>query len=305
MALLAMACKRSPVPPSPAPSIAGSARPTVLGSPSAPAPVAPAPTPSCANWTVSDRAAKGSLEHWCQDFGPCPKNLQQGIERLPRVHRAIEARGSYRIVRGGFLGGRSYTFESDRLVGAQTENDIPFGACAERGVSLYSAEAAIPPSEPGTSCGVVPGRDYTSGEPCRCNVEAPRPPTLVNGNQGPLLRTSLSCLYEVGVAAYLCEPTLLEQRERMAIQEKDAKGHAEIAAGMGRARGAGPPSIAEKMSLEQSRFRSSERTHCGGTVITWPFQRARVACRYDAAGTLTGLRWGKRYESDGFAACPR
>jgi hypothetical protein len=308
VAVLAVACKRSPLPPSPASSAAGSARSALSGSPPASAsvaPVAPAAPPRCADWTVNDRAAKGSLEHFCQQFGPCPRSLQQAVDRMPRFSTTIETRGNYRVLRSGFLGGRRYTFEHDRLVGAQIWDDVAYGACAERQVSMYTAGLELPSSEPGTSCGLVPGRDYQSGEPCRCNLVVQTQPTLANGNEGPRLRTSLPCLYEIGVAAYLCQPTLQEQRELVSSREKDAKGHAEIAAGMRRARGTATASAAEKISLEQSRFRSSERSECGDTVVTWPFQGANAVCRYDARGSLTGLRWGKRYESDGIAACKR
>jgi hypothetical protein len=253
---------------------------------------------------VTEHGAKGDLARWCQQFGPCPENLPQALDRMHSFDTTIEVRRNYRVLRTGFLGGRWYAFEFDRLVGAELWDDMPFGACAERGVVTYSAGLELPSSERGASCGVVPGREYTSGEPCRCNLEV-RVPTLQNGNQGPLLRTSLSCLYEVGVAARLCQRTLQYQREVVASREKDAKGHAEIAAGMRRARGTAPPSAAERISLEQSRFRASERTKCDDTVVTSPYQGASAECRYDAAGTLTGLRWGKRYETEGFTACER
>lgn len=302
VALLAVACKRSPL-PSPAPSSAASARSAASGSAAASASVAPL-APSCAEWTVEESRAKGSLEHWCQQFGPCPRSLQEGIARVPGLFPNIEARGRQRVLSAGFLGGYRYTFELDRLVGAELWDDMSFGVCAERGVVTYTAGLMLPWSPPGTSCGVVPGRDYASGEPCRCHLEL-KVPTLENGNRGPLLRTSLECLYEAGVAARLCEPTLQLQRERMAQQEANAKGHAEIAAGMRRARGAGRVSASERSSLEESKFRASERTKCGDTVIISPYRRASVECRYDGAGSLTGLRWGKRYESEGFTACQR
>ncbi len=155
---------------------------------------------------MNEHQAKGSLEDWCQLFGPCPKSLREGVARVPDFQTTIDVRGNYRVLRHGFLGGRSYTFEFDRLVGAETWNDLAFGPCAERGVGTYTAVLADPPTERGASCSVVPGRDYTSGEPCRCDLKL-RFPTLENGNQGPLLRTSLECLYEAGVAVYLCQPT--------------------------------------------------------------------------------------------------
>ncbi len=301
LAIIAVACERSPVPsPAPPPSEAPVA---VHSSPPASASSAPAP-PRCADWTVADYDAQGSLEHWCRLWGPCPENLQQGVARVPGLFPTIEVRGHHRILHAGFLGGFRYTFESDRLVGAEIWDDMAFGPCAERGVGMYRAGLALPHSPPGPACGVVPGRDYTNGEPCRCNLDVRRP-TLQNGNQGPTLRTSLECLYEAGVAGHLCQPTLRKQQELVAALEKDAKGHAEIAAEWRRARGNAPPSAAEKQSLEQSRFRSSERAECGGTVITWPYEKAIATCRYDATGALTDLRWGKRYESEGFATCQR
>lgn len=275
MVLFAGACKRSPMPPSPGPS-AHSARLAVSGSPPASAPVASVAAPSCADWTVNDRGATGSLEHWCQHFGPCPESLQQAVTGATGRFPTIETRGTYRTFHSGFLGGRAYTFELDRLVGARIWNDGPFGACAERVAVTYTAGREAPSSQPSSSCGVVPGRDYANGAPCRCNVKA-RTPKLVNGNQGPLLRTSLECLYEVGVAAYLCHPTLRDQREDIELQTKAV----------------GQP------------FRASERQECGDTVIISPFRGASAACRYDAAGTLTGLRWGKRYVSEGLATCSK
>src|SRR5688572_11031931 len=125
MAILAAACERSPIPPSPAPSAARSARPAV-SSPPASAAVTSPPPPSCADWTVKDSGATGSLERWCQQFGPCPESLQQGIARVPGRFSTIEARGNYRVLRSGLLGGRSYAFESDRLVRAQIWDDVAF-----------------------------------------------------------------------------------------------------------------------------------------------------------------------------------
>jgi len=299
----AVACQRAPIPPSPAGSASSSARAAVSSSPPASA-SANVVRPSCADWTVSDAGAKGSLVDWCRQFGPCPESLQQGVDRVPLFFSSIETRGQYRILRSGFLGGRRYTFESDPLVGAELWNDMPSGVCADRGVVSYTAGVVLPVSEHHLPCGVVPQRDYTRGEPCRCNVEV-RKPTLMNGDQGPLLRTSLECLYEAGVAAHLCRPTLQTEREFVALQEKEAKAHAEIAAGMRRARGSQRPSAAEKMSLAQAGFKASERAECGGSVISSPYQGATVACRYDAKGALVGLRWGKRYESVGFAVCDR
>ena len=254
---------------------------------------------------MKDSGATGGLEHWCRHFGPCPESLQQGVARTLGLFPTIQVHPNYRVLQSGFLGGRSYTFEGDRLVGARIWDDMPFGGCAAQGVVTYTAGVTVPPSAAGaSSCSVVPGRDYASGEPCRCNVKA-RKPTLVDGNQGPTLRASLECLYEVGVAAHLCQPTLHLQRERMALLENEAKGQARIAEEMRRARGAAGPSAAEKAALRQAAFRSSERTECGGTVIGWPFQGAAAACRYDATGALTGVRWGKRYESEGFVVCPK
>ena len=201
----------------------------------------------------------------------------------------IDVRGQRHVLRSGFLGGRSYTFDSGRLVAAEAWDDMAFGVCAPQGAVRYVAGPEAPASERGVSCGVVPGRDYTNGEPCRCEVKA-RPPTLGHGNRGPLLRTSLECLYEVGVAAHLCQPTLLEQQKRVASLHDEAKRLAEMAK-------------EEKRPLTEPVFRSTERTECGGTVITSPAHGANAACRYDAKGTLTGLRWGKRYESEGFGAC--
>jgi hypothetical protein len=220
---------------------------------------------------VTDSRATGSLEQWCRHFGPCPEGLQQALARVTGRFPTIEERGAYRVVRGGLLGGRSYTFERERLVGAQVWDDGPFGACSERTVVMYTAGSVAPASEPGTSCSIVPGRDYAKGEPCRCSVVT-RKPTLANGNQGPPLRASLECLYEIGVAAPLCQPTLLAQREHLAL-------------------------------LAQSGSRSSEHAECGGMVTHSPFQGATAACRYDAAGALVGLRWGKRYVSEGFTVC--
>jgi hypothetical protein len=253
---------------------------------------------------VIENVATASLERWCQLFGPCPTTLQQQVARMPDLFATIQTSGNYRVLRSGFLGGRSYTFERDRLVGAQTWDDTPFGACAERMATTYSARPTVPSSEPRASCGVVPARDYTSGEPCRCKVEA-RKPTLVDGNQGPPLHTSLDCLYELGVAARLCQRTLSQHRDLVVRREEDAKAHARIALDMRRARGSAPPSAAEKVALEQAAFRFTERLQCGGTAITWPFQGASATCRYDSAGSLSGLRWGRRYVSDGFAACSR
>src|SRR5699024_8732602 len=142
-------------------------------------------------------------------------------------------------------------FEQARLVGAKVWDDMAFGACAERSATTYVAGSTAAPSDSRTSCAIVPGRDYTSGEPCRCRVEA-RKPTLVGGNQGPLLRTSLECLYEVGVAAHLCQPTLREHQELMGLRAKEAKQYAEIAAGMRKARRQGPPSATEKQAFEQA-----------------------------------------------------
>lgn len=223
---------------------------------------------------------------------------------MPGLFATIATSGNYRVLRSGFLGGRAYTFELGRLVGAHIWDDVPFGACAKRLATTYSAGPAVPSFEPVVSCGVVPGRDYTSGDPCRCNVRA-RKPTLVDGNRGPPLRTSLDCLYEIGVATHLCQRTLAEQRELVLRREADAKAHARIALEMRSARGAAAPSTAERTALEQASFRSSERAECGGTVITWPFQGASAVCHYDAAGSLSGLRWGKRYTSYGFATCQR
>ena len=289
MTVLALACERSPTPPPPASSAAEPAQRAVSSAPPASVSAASASAPpSCSDWTLNDSSAKGSLEHWCQQFGPCPQNLQQAIARAPRTSfPGIEARGKRHVFRSGFLGGRSYTFDSGRLVAAEAWDDGPFGSCSARGVvRYYTAVPEAPASEPATSCSVVPGRDYTNGEPCRCDVKA-RQPTLVNGNRGPLLRTSLQCLYEVGVGAHLCQPTLLEQRKRMANQHEEARRQAEFGAGA------------------QSVFRSTEITECGGTVISSPYQEATAACRYDVEGMLTGLRWGKRYESEGFGACER
>jgi hypothetical protein len=301
LAVSACACKRSPAPPLPGPSNVGSA--SASSSPPAAASAASPAPDGCAVWTVNEHAAAASVAHFCEHFGPCPDSLQHGITRMRERFATVEARGNHRVLRGGMLGGRWYAFELDRLVGARIWDDLPFGPCRERAVTTYSAGLAELAAERGVSCGVVPGRDYTRGEPCRCNVQA-RQPTLVNGNRGPLLRSSLECLYEAGVATHLCQATLQEQRALMESLAKNAKGHAEIAAAMREARGSAKPSVAEKTSLAQSVFRSSERAECGGTLVSWPFQGVRASCRYDSEGQLTGLRWGKRYETEGFVTCP-
>lgn len=226
---------------------------------------------SCAGWSVTDRIATGDLSLWCQHFGPCPQNLQQGIVKTSRFDARVATRGGFRVLRRGFLGGSELTFELDRFVGAKVWDDVSFGPCAKQSVATYVGGVASVAADDDAACGVVPGRDYTSGALCRCDVKA-RKPTLVNGNQGPVLRTSLECLYELGVAGYLCRPTLLEQRQYVA-------------------------------SLDSFLRRPSERAECNGAVITSTFQGASASCRYDAAGLLVGLRWGKRYVSEGFTGC--
>jgi len=256
----------------------------------------PALVDACSRWRVQDSTAHGALELWCEKFGPCPRDPLEAAARKYEGGLTVHTASDVLSVSYGLLDGREFYFDrKGRPLGGRVWDDLAFGDCKTQGIVSYRGGTVPEPGWAGDSfCWIVPGRNLTEGQPCRCERPTDRP-LRVRTEQGPQIRTTLECLYEFGVAGSVCENTLDEQRRKVERLRGEAKEWNEMVKAE-----RGP---ASRQAIERSKFSASERAvGCGRTRVAHLERAVPADCVYDSAGRLIELRFGKRYVTENFDA---